>query len=121
MATPISDKIASETPYTGEVVGGAVGGVSGTSCILAAQTDALCVAGHSLGLVDPSPFPGACEALGLSYVVGVNGGEHYVVFKDGKIVGTVPGSGKTDTVALAAEYGIDTDHYGRLLRLVAEA
>lgn len=113
MATPISDKIASETPYTGPT-DAAAGAVEGVNCRDAASVDAMCVAGGT-----PSPYPGACLALGWSGVCGKDG-HTYFVFKEGVIVATVEGTGTTDTVALANEHGVDTDHAGRILRLVAE-
>jgi hypothetical protein len=115
MATPISDKIASATPYTGSTGDPNSGPVAGVSCIAAASTDALCVAGGT-----PSPYPGAALALGWSGVCGKDG-HTYSVFKEGVIVATVEGTGTTDTVALAKANGVDSDLFGHILRLVAES
>lgn len=111
MATPISDKIASETPYTGPADATA-GAVEGVNCRDAASVDAMCVA-----LGNPSPYPGACLALGWSGETGSP--EFSYVFKDGELIAKVPRVGNVDTVALMNSYGIDTDHQGRILRLVA--
>ena len=114
MAVPISDKIASETPYTGPVGDAVSGPVAGVSCIGAASTDALCRAGGTA-----SPYPGAALALGWSGVCGKDG-HTYSVFKEGVLVATVEGTGTTDTVALALEHGVGPDLFGHILRLVAE-
>ena len=91
-----------------------------TRCIGAAASDADSLANTALGLNHPSPYPGACLALGWS---GVKGDElgHHVVFKEGVIVANVFGKVGDDTVALAAEYGVGLDLFGHILRLVAEA
>jgi hypothetical protein len=113
MATPISDKIAAETPYTGATGSAVAGPVSGVSAVEAAKTDAMCLAGGT-----ESPYPGAALALGWSGVVGKDG-HTYSVFKEGTLVATVEGTGTTDTVALAAKYGVGPDLFGHILRLVA--
>ena len=113
MAVPISDKIASETPYTGPTGDPNSGPVEGVSCVGAASTDAMCRAGGT-----PSPYPGAALALGWSGVCGKDG-HTYFVFLNGEIVGIEEGTGTTDTVALGTKYGVDSDHFGHILRLVA--
>ena len=110
----IDPKIAAETPYTGPTGSATAGPVEGVSVIEAAKTDAMCVAGGT-----ESPYPGAAEALGWSGVIGKDG-HTYFTFKYGKLIDTVEGTGKTDTVALANQLGVDTDLQGRVLRLVAE-
>jgi len=114
MATPIDPKLAAKTPYTGPTGSATAGPVDGVSVVEAAKTDAMCVAGGT-----ESPYPGAALALGWSGVIGKDG-HTYFVFKYGKIVATVEGTGSTDTVALANANGVDTDLQGRVQRLVAE-
>ena len=119
MATAVPDPIASTTPYTG-ATNAAAGPVDGVSCIAAAASDADSRANTALGLDHPSPYPGACLALGWSGVKGDEKGNH-VVFKEGVIVANVFGKPTDDTVALAAKYGVGPDLFGHILRLVAEA
>jgi hypothetical protein len=113
MATPIDPKLAAKTPYTGPTGSAVAGPVEGVTVIEACKVDAMCRANGT-----ESPYPGAALALGWSGVIGKDG-HTYFVFKDGEIIATVEGTGSTDTVALANANGVDTDHQGRVLRLVA--
>lgn len=69
-----------------------------------ASIDASFLASGSPG----NPYPGQAGAQGYTGVIGVGSGSSivYNTFRNGVLVGSQAGSGNTDTVALAAGYGI---------------